>query len=96
MCSCQRVERARGGGRHLLPYLMIDVTDSFILCVQETVNVAFAMCPCGDTKLNALPQALKVQPVSDFGNPSEIARRFGGPQAMREAVAALTEALYAA
>lgn len=44
----------------------------------------------------ALPQALKVQPVSDFGNPSEIARRFGGPQAMREAVAALTEALYAA
>jgi len=44
----------------------------------------------------ALPQALKVQPVSDYGNPSEIARRFGGPQQMREAVAALTKALYAA
>lgn len=44
----------------------------------------------------ALPQALKVQPVSDFGNPSEIARRFGGPQAMREAVAELNLALYAA
>jgi type I restriction enzyme R subunit len=44
----------------------------------------------------ALPQALKVQPVSDFGNPSEIARRFGGPQAMREAVAQLNLALYAA
>ena len=44
----------------------------------------------------ALPQALKVQPVSDFGNPSEIARRFGGPQAMRAAMAELTEALYAA
>lgn len=44
----------------------------------------------------ALPQALKVQPVSDFGNPSEIARRFGGPQPMREAVAELTAALYAA
>ena len=44
----------------------------------------------------ALPQALKVQPVSDFGNPSEIARRFGGPQAMREAVADLNLALYAA
>ncbi|KQY95058.1 MULTISPECIES: EcoAI/FtnUII family type I restriction enzme subunit R [unclassified Brevundimonas] len=44
----------------------------------------------------ALPQALKVQPVSDFGNPSEIARRFGGPQAMRKAVAELTQALYAA
>lgn len=44
----------------------------------------------------ALPQALKIQPVSDFGNPSEIARRFGGPQAMREAVAELNLALYAA
>lgn len=44
----------------------------------------------------ALPEALKVQPVSDFGNPSEIAQRFGGPRQMREAVAALTEALYAA
>ena len=44
----------------------------------------------------ALPQALKVQPVSNFGNPSEIARRFGGPQAMREAVAELNLALYAA
>jgi type I restriction enzyme R subunit len=44
----------------------------------------------------ALPQALKVQPVSDFGNPSEIARRFGGPQPMRQAVAELTSALYAA
>jgi type I restriction enzyme R subunit len=44
----------------------------------------------------ALPQALKVQPVSDFGNPSEIARRFGGPQLLREAVAELTAALYAA
>ena len=44
----------------------------------------------------SLPQALKVQPISDFGNPSEIARLFGGPQAMRKAVAELTEALYAA
>ena len=43
-----------------------------------------------------LPQALKVKPLSDFGNPREIARRFGGPQRMREAVAKLTEALYAA
>ncbi len=44
----------------------------------------------------ALPGALKVAPVSDFGNVSEIARRFGGPQAMREAVAELNRALYAA
>lgn len=44
----------------------------------------------------ALPQALKVQPVSDFGNPSEIARRFGGAPQLRDAVAALTRALYAA
>lgn len=44
----------------------------------------------------ALPAALKVAPVSDFGNPSEIARRFGGAPQLREAVAALSEALYAA
>lgn len=44
----------------------------------------------------ALPAALKVAPVSDFGNPSEIARRFGGPERMRAAVAKLTEGLYAA
>ena len=44
----------------------------------------------------ALPGALKVAPVSSFGNPSEIARRFGGPERMRAAVAELTERLYAA
>jgi type I restriction enzyme R subunit len=44
----------------------------------------------------ALPAALKVAPVSDFGNPSEIARRFGGPDRLREAVAELSERLYAA
>lgn len=44
----------------------------------------------------ALPQALKVRPISNFGNPSEIARRFGGPQAMRASVAELNLALYAA
>lgn len=43
-----------------------------------------------------LPAALKVVPVSDFGNPSEIARRFGGAARMRAAVAELTEHLYAA
>jgi type I restriction enzyme R subunit len=43
-----------------------------------------------------LPEALKVQPVSDFGNPSEIARLFGGPKQMRHAVEELTSALYAA
>ncbi|MBW8815024.1 MAG: DEAD/DEAH box helicase family protein [Caulobacterales bacterium] len=44
----------------------------------------------------ALPAALKVAPVSNFGNPSEIARRFGGPERLREAVAQLSERLYAA
>jgi type I restriction enzyme R subunit len=43
-----------------------------------------------------LPYALKVQPVSDFGNPSEIARLFGGAKQMRRAVEELTGALYAA
>jgi type I restriction enzyme R subunit len=44
----------------------------------------------------ALPAALKVAPVSDFGNPSEIARRFGGPERLREAVTELGKRLYAA
>ena len=44
----------------------------------------------------ALPHALRIAPVSEFGNPSEIARRFGGPHQMRAAVAQLTELLYAA
>ncbi len=44
----------------------------------------------------ALPAALKVAPVSSFGNPSEIARRFGGADRLRAAVAELTELLYAA
>ena len=44
----------------------------------------------------ALPGAMKVAPVSSFGNPSEIARRFGGPERMRAAVTELTERLYAA
>ena len=42
-----------------------------------------------------LPDALRVPPVSGFGNPSEIARRFGGPLPMREAVEALHAVLYA-
>lgn len=49
----------------------------------------------GPDQLN-LPDALKVQPVSNFGNPREIARLFGGPKQMRHAVEELTSALYAA
>ena len=44
----------------------------------------------------AIPAALKVAPVSDFGNPSEIARRFGGADRLRTAVTELTGLLYAA
>lgn len=63
---------------------------------RAILNALLDRYASGGAEELALPQALKVQPVSDFGNPSEIARRFGGPQAMREAVAALNEALYAA
>jgi type I restriction enzyme R subunit len=42
-----------------------------------------------------LPDVLKIPPVSAFGNPSEIAHRFGGPQQMRSAVDALTSLMYA-
>jgi type I restriction enzyme, R subunit len=43
-----------------------------------------------------LPDVLKVPPLSSHGNPSEIARVFGGPDQLREAVEELEELLYAA
>ena len=43
-----------------------------------------------------LPQALQVPPLSERGNPSEIARLFGGARRLREAVTRLQELLYAA
>ena len=44
----------------------------------------------------ALPDTLKVPPLSGFGNVSEIARRFSGPEKMKAAVDTLSELLYAA
>ena len=44
----------------------------------------------------ALPDTLKVPPISRFGNASEIAQRFNGPEKMKAAVDALSELLYAA
>ncbi|HEX4407397.1 MAG TPA: DEAD/DEAH box helicase family protein [Xanthobacteraceae bacterium] len=43
-----------------------------------------------------LPDVLKIPPISEFGNPSEIARRFGGPHEMRQAVDAMAGLLYTA
>ena len=43
-----------------------------------------------------LPDALKVSPLADFGNPSEIAARFGGAVEMRQAVEEMSSLLYAA
>jgi type I restriction enzyme, R subunit len=42
-----------------------------------------------------LPDVLKLPPLSTRGNPSEIARLFGGPQQLREAVEELEELIYA-
>lgn len=44
----------------------------------------------------AIPDVLKVEPLNAFGNPSEIAGRFGGPLALREALDEMTCRLYAA
>jgi type I restriction enzyme, R subunit len=43
-----------------------------------------------------LPDVLKLPPLSARGNPSEIARVFGGPAQLREAVDDLEELIYAA
>jgi len=43
-----------------------------------------------------LPDALRIEPVASMGNPSEIVRRFGGADQLRDAVAELQEQLYAA
>ena len=43
-----------------------------------------------------LPGILKVPPLAGFGNPSEIARRFGGPDKLRDAVNEMSGLLYAA
>lgn len=63
---------------------------------RAVLNALLEKYAAGGPDQLALPDALKVTPVSDFGNPSEIARLFGGPDRMREAVAELTERLYAA
>lgn len=63
---------------------------------RAVLNALLDRYAAGGPDQLALPDALKVQPVSDFGNPSEIARLFGGPKQMRHAVEELTSALYAA
>ena len=42
------------------------------------------------------PASLRVPPLSGMGSPVELANRFGGPEAMRTAIAALQDELYAA
>ena len=42
------------------------------------------------------PHVLKVPPISERGNVSEIARMFGGADKLREAVHSLQRLLYAA
>jgi type I restriction enzyme R subunit len=43
-----------------------------------------------------LPDVLKVPPISERGNPSEIARAFGGPNELKKAIDELQTLLYAA
>lgn len=43
-----------------------------------------------------IPDVLKVPPISERGNVIEIARLFGGPEKLREAVNELQALLYAA
>ncbi|MCL4291363.1 MAG: DEAD/DEAH box helicase family protein [Thermoleophilia bacterium] len=49
----------------------------------------------GITQLDDL-RVLEVPPLPEYGNPVEIAARFGGPEALREAVDELSELVYSA
>ena len=49
----------------------------------------------GDAQFQ-IPDALEVPPISTHGNVIEISEKFGGPEKLREAVAALQALLYAA
>ena len=42
------------------------------------------------------PASLRVPPLSEMGSPVELANRFGGVEALREAIAALHDEIYAA
>jgi type I restriction enzyme R subunit len=42
-----------------------------------------------------LPEILKVEPVSDHGNPVEIAAKFGGADQLKNAVETMQTLLYA-
>ena len=44
----------------------------------------------------ALPDVLKVRPISDYGNVNEIIGKFGGADQLRIAVSKLQSLLYAA
>ena len=44
----------------------------------------------------AIPDALEVPPISSHGNVVEIARKFGGPAKLMEAIGRMQELLYAA
>jgi type I restriction enzyme R subunit len=44
----------------------------------------------------AMPNVLKVPPLSELGTPSEIAHRFSGPDKLLDAIDRLQEFLYAA
>ena len=44
----------------------------------------------------AIPDVLKVPPISERGNVIEIANFFGGPEQLKEAVSELQALLYAA
>jgi type I restriction enzyme R subunit len=60
-------------------------TQDYLLMIAEHGTAQFV-----------IPDVLKVPPISERGNVIEIAKLFGGPQELRDAVAELQALLYAA
>ena len=63
---------------------------------REVLNVLLEKYTEFGTAQFIIPDALQIPPISDMGNVTEIASRFGGADKLREAVNDLQTLLYAA
>lgn len=84
----ERVQRVKQEGKAFFERFRPEARDVLLQLLEKYAEH-------GTTQF-VIPDVLKVSPLSDFGNISEIANLFGGPTVLREAVEELQQLLYAA